>query len=175
MRQRADRFNHIGPPKSISGERTVPASPMVLNALREWKLACPKRATAKRDAQRNSIMVPDLVFPNGEGKVETLGNILKRGLHPAWIAAGVTVETGKLDRTGNPILAPKYTGMHCLRHWFASWCINRKEEGGLSLPRKSCRTGLDTQRSLTMDRYGHLFPRDDDGSEMAEAEAFVLR
>jgi len=176
VRQRADRFNHIGPPKSISGERTVPASPMVLNALREWKLACPKRATAKRDAQGNPIMVLDLVFPNGEGKVETLGNILKRGLHPAWIAAGVTVETGKLDRKGNPILAPKYTGMHCLRHWFASWCINRKEEGGLALPPKVVQDRLGHSTiALTMDRYGHLFPRDDDGSEMAEAEAFVLR
>ena len=29
-------------PKSESGERTVPLPPLVLNTLREWKLACPK-------------------------------------------------------------------------------------------------------------------------------------
>ena len=176
VRQRADRFNDIGQPKSIAGERSVPASPMVLNALREWKLACPKRITTKRDAHGNPIMVLDLVFPNGEGNVESLGNILKRGLHPAWIAAGITIDTGELDSKGNPILAPKYTGMHCLRHWFASWCINRKEEGGLALPPKVVQDRLGHSTiALTMDRYGHLFPRDDDGSEMAEAEAFVLR
>ncbi|WP_156418208.1 tyrosine-type recombinase/integrase, partial [Aureimonas sp. D3] len=30
VRQRADRFNDIGPPKSISGERTLPAPPVVI-------------------------------------------------------------------------------------------------------------------------------------------------
>jgi integrase len=42
VRQRADRFNSIGRPKSEAGERTIPLSPMVINTLREWKLACPK-------------------------------------------------------------------------------------------------------------------------------------
>jgi integrase len=42
VRQRADRFNAIGPPKSEAGERAIPLPPMVVNALREWKLACPK-------------------------------------------------------------------------------------------------------------------------------------
>jgi integrase len=42
VRQRADRFNQIGPPKSDAGERTVPLPPIVVNTLREWKLACPK-------------------------------------------------------------------------------------------------------------------------------------
>jgi CheY-like chemotaxis protein len=30
----------------------------------------------------------------------------------------------------------KYTGMHALRHFHASWCINRKADGGLELPAK---------------------------------------
>jgi hypothetical protein len=25
----------------------------------------------------------------------------------------------------------KYSGMHALRHYFASWCANRKADGGL--------------------------------------------
>jgi integrase len=42
VRQRADRYGVIGKPKSAAGHRTVPLGPMVLNVLREWKLACPK-------------------------------------------------------------------------------------------------------------------------------------
>jgi integrase len=175
VHQRADRFNHIGKPKSEAGERTVPCPPLVINTLREWKLACPKRDTGKKDAEGNAVRVLDLVFPNGQGKVEVLGNILKRGLHPAWIEAGLVIETGETDAKGNPIMAPKYTGLHCLRHWFASWCINRKEDGGLALPPKVVQDRLGHATiALTMDRYGHLFPREDDGSELAAAEAFVL-
>ena len=54
--QRADKFNKIGPPKSEAGKREVPFGPMVLNTLREWRLACPKSEL-------------DLVFPNtGENR-----------------------------------------------------------------------------------------------------------
>jgi integrase len=175
VQQRADRFNDIGRPKSISGERTVPAPPMVLNALREWKLVCPKRNTGKLDKDGEEVLVLDLVFPNGTGKVEQLNNILRRGLHPAWIAAGVTIETDEIDKQGKPVLAPKYTGLHALRHWFASWCVNRKEDGGLGLPPKIVqeRMGHSTI-ALTMDRYSHLFPRDDDGDELAAAERAFL-
>lgn len=175
VHQRADRFNAVGQPKSISGERTVPAPPLVINALREWKLACPKRDTGKKDAEGKPMKVHDLVFPNGAGKVENLNNMLKRGLHPLWIAAGVTIDTGEIDKGGNPIVAQKYSGLHCLRHWFASWCINRKEDGGLGLPPKIVqeRMGHSTI-AMTMDTYGHLFPRDDDGSELAAAADLIL-
>ncbi|MEF2551340.1 tyrosine-type recombinase/integrase [Aurantimonas sp. A2-1-M11] len=155
VHQRADRFNEIGAPKSASGERTIPAPPMVINALKEWKLACPAGDL-------------DLVFPNGAGKVEELTNILRRGLRPTWIAAGVTVpgDDGQAKA--------KYGGMHSLRHFYASWCINRKEEGGLGLPAKLVqeRMGHSTI-ALTMDRYSHLFPNYDDGSELASASAWM--
>lgn len=175
VNQRADRFNLIGKPKSAASERVVPAPPMVLNALKEWKLSCPKKDTGKLDADGNKVLELELCFPNGAGKVEQLNNILRRGLHPAWIAAGVTVDTGKVDENGRPILAPKYTGMHTLRHWFASWCINRREDGGLGLTPKMVqeRMGHSTI-ALTMDRYSHLFPRDDDGDELAAAERAFL-
>ncbi|TPP07035.1 tyrosine-type recombinase/integrase [Rhizobium glycinendophyticum] len=158
VHQRADRFNDIGRPKSETSERTVPAPPMVINALKEWKLACPKGPSGL-----------DLVFPNGQGKVEQLNNILRRGLHPAWIAAGVT--STREGEDGALIVGPKYTGMHCLRHFFASWCINRKEDGGLGLTPKMVqeRMGHSTI-ALTMDRYSHLFPRNDDADELAAAE-----
>ncbi|MGO6724933.1 tyrosine-type recombinase/integrase [Rhizobium ruizarguesonis] len=175
VRQRADRFNDIGRPKSESSERTVPAPPMVINALKEWKLACPKRDTGKKDEAGEPIMVLDLVFPNGAGKVEQLNNILRRGLHPAWVEAGVTIDTGKVDEEGRSILAPRYTGMHALRHFYASWCINRKEDGGLGLTPKMVqeRMGHSTI-ALTMDRYSHLFPADDSADELAAAERAFL-
>lgn len=178
VHQRADRFNEIGRPKSLSGERTVPAPPMVINALREWKLAY-GRPVIDRDDDGNPIREDaspsHLVFANGLGKVEQLNNILRRGLHPAWIAAGVTVDTGEVDGEGRPILAPKYTGLHCLRHWFASWCINRPQDGGLGLPPKVVqeRMGHSTI-ALTMDRYSHLFPKADDADEMEAAERAFL-
>ncbi|QOG06552.1 site-specific integrase [Aureimonas sp. OT7] len=162
VHQRADRYADIGRPKSISGERTVPAPPMVITALKEWKLACPKSDAG-------------LVFPNGAGKVEALNNLLRREVHPAWVKAGVAIDTGEVDEKGNAIMAPRYTGLHCLRHWFASWCVNRKEDGGLGLPPKSVqeRMGHSTI-ALTMDRYSHLFPRENDADEMAAAERAFL-
>ena len=39
----------------------------MLNALREWKLACPKGDL-------------DLVFPNGIGKVESYANLIDRAV-----------------------------------------------------------------------------------------------
>ena len=38
VRQRADRHNEIGPPKSEKSVRTVPLDEITLEALREWKL-----------------------------------------------------------------------------------------------------------------------------------------
>lgn len=165
VHQRADRFNEIGRPKSVSGERTVPAPPMVVNALREWKLACPKAANGKLE----------LVFPNGVGRVEQLNNIVRRGLQPLQVAAGVTVETGEIDDDGRPILAAKYPGLHALRHFYASWCINRQTDGGLGLPPKVVQERLGhSSIAMTMDVYGHLFPRGDDAEELAAAERALL-
>jgi integrase len=158
VHQRADRFNEIGRPKSEAGERTVPAPPLVMNTLREWKLACPKGELG-------------LVFPNGNGNVESLANIINRGLMPVQIAAGVSFDTSEKDDEGKPIVKAKYTGMHALRHFYASWCINRKEDGGLGLPPKVVQERLGhSSIMMTMDVYGHLFPRGDDGEEMAAAE-----
>jgi integrase len=134
VRQRADRYNVIGKPKTEAGERTVPFTSRVANALREWKLACPKSEEG-------------LVFPTSNGTIEYLPNIIKRGLWPAMIAAGITVAArdreGKMlvCKDGRPILRAKYTGLHALRHFYASWCINRMEDGGLGLTPKVVQDG----------------------------------
>ena len=41
VRQRADRFNKIGAPKSETSVRTVPLDVLTLDALRAWKLKSP--------------------------------------------------------------------------------------------------------------------------------------
>jgi integrase len=149
VRQRADRYGKIGPVKTKGSKRTVPLPPMLVNILREWKLACPTSDLG-------------LAFPSRRGGgVRKLSGIVESDLIPAWIAAGVVTKTGKA----------KYTGMHALRHFYASWCINRKQDGGLELPGKLVQARLGhASIQITLDRYGHLFPSGDDGSELAAAE-----
>ncbi len=175
VHQRADRYNEIGKPKSVAGERSVPLPPMVLNTLREWKLACPKRDTGRRSDVGDVIKELELVFPNGHGNVESLGNLINRGLVPAQLAAGVTIDSGKVDEDGNPMIAAKYTGMHSLRHFYASWCINPVSTGGQGLPAKVVQERLGhSSITMTMDVYGHLFPRGDDAGELEAAERALL-
>ncbi|WP_378948025.1 tyrosine-type recombinase/integrase [Mesorhizobium sp. ANAO-SY3R2] len=179
VHQRADRFNDIGKPKSEAGERTVPTPPIVINALKEWRLACPRPRTGEQDADGNPLveeMRPEqLVFPNGQGKVESLSNIMQRGFLPVQVKAGVSVDTGDKDKKGRPIMAAKYTGIHSLRHFYASWLINRKEDGGLGLPPKTVQERLGHSTiALTMDTYSHLFPRNDDADELSAAEKALL-
>jgi integrase len=160
VRQRADRYGKIGKPKSESGERTVPLTPMVLSTLREWKLACPKSPAG-------------LVFPSSGGLVEHHKNIVERGLIPTMTAAGVTVEG--TAKNGGRVKLAKYTGLHAFRHFYASWCINRRAEGGLELPAKVVQERLGhSSIIMTMDVYGHLFPRGDDSKELAAAERSLL-
>jgi integrase len=162
VRQRADRYAAIGKPKSEAGERTVPLTPMVLNTLREWRLACPKSDGG-------------LVFPSAHGRVQQHAHIVRRGLIPAQVEGGVVRETGERDAAGIPIRVAKYTGLHALRHFYASWCINRRADGGLELPAKVVQERLGhSSIMMTMDVYGHLFPRGDDAAELAAAEKSLL-
>lgn len=178
VQQRADRFNDIGKPKSEAGERAVPIPPMVVNALREWKLAYSRPIVGKDEewnAVRDDAKPEHLIFANGSGKVESLANIINRGLVPAQLVAGVLTATDKLDNNGDTIMAAKYTGMHALRHFYASWCINRPQDGGLGLPLKVVQERMGhSSVTMTADVYGHLFPSGDDAEEMAAAERSLL-
>ena len=70
--------------------------------------------------------------------------------------------------------AAKYTGLHALRHFYASWC-NRKANGGLELPPMDVKVRMGhSSITVTMDVYGHLFPRGDDAAELAAAEAALF-
>lgn len=178
VRQRVDEYGEIGRPKSDAGERTIPVPPMVINTLKEWKLAY-SRPIVGTDEDGKPIRAeakPEhLVFANGAGNPESHANAVNRGLSPAMIAAGVTVDKGKRDEKENPIIGAKYTGLHSLRHFYASWLINRKEDGGLGLPAKVVQERLGhSSIVMTMDTYGHLFPRGDDADELAAAERALL-
>ena len=152
VRQRADRYRVIGRPKSETSERSVPLLPMVVNVLREHRLACPKGEQ-------------DLVFPNDAGNVYDHASIIKRGLVPLMVKAGIVDADGKA----------KYTGLHALRHFYASWCINRRVDGGLEFPLKLVQARLGhASIAMTADTYGHLFPRGDDSAELAAAERAFL-
>ncbi len=84
---------------------------------------------------------------------------------PALLAAGI------VDRTGKA----KYTGLHSMRHFYASWRIHRHVDGGLELPLKVVQARLGhASIQMTADVYGHLFPHGDDGAELAAAEKAFL-
>jgi len=152
VRQRADRYQQVGRPKSAAGERTIPLPPFLVNTLREWKLACPK-------SER------DLAFPNGRGNPDHRVEIVHRSYRPAQVAAGVVNVRGRA----------KYGGLHALRHFYASWCINRRVDGGLELPLKLVQARLGhASIKMTADTYGHLFPSGDDGAELAAAERALV-
>ncbi len=160
VRQRADRYRAIGLPKSEAGQRAIPIGATVVNTLKEWKLACPKG---------------ELVFPNADGAPLASAKLASYVLWPPQEAAGLTIETDKRDAEGQPIRSPKYMGMHALRHFYASWCINRKADGGLELPGKVVQERLGhSSITMTMDVYGHLFPSGDNGSELDAAEKALL-
>jgi integrase len=79
------------------------------------------------------------------------------------------------DQDGKPIVEAKYSGLHALRHFFASWCINRKVDGGQELPAKVVQARLGhASITMTMDTYTHLFPSGDDNAELAAAEQVLL-
>lgn len=161
VNQRADEFGEIGAPKSEAGTRTIPVPPQVITALKEHRL-------------RHGKPSP-LVFANPAGGPRSHTNIIAKGLVPAMIRAGVTVDTGRRDRAGRPVLAAKYTGLHALRHFYASWLINRPQDGGLGLPPKVVQERLGhSSIVMTMDTYGHMFPRGDDGGELAAAATALL-
>jgi integrase len=156
VHQRADHWGAMGAPKSAAGDREIPMAPMVMNTLKEWRLACPKGPS-------------ELVFPNGRGKVENHANIVNRGFIPLQIVCGVAVpDPEDLDENGNPVTKAKY-GLHSLRHFFASWII----EQGFSPKRLQALLGHSSIQ-MTFDTYGHLFPSpEDDHTKFAAGELRV--
>jgi integrase len=140
VQRRADDSHRLGKLKSASGYRAIPLPPIVVNALREWKLACPKG---------------ELVFPNKIGKVESYANLMQRGFGPIQIAAGITKQ-----RDGRTVA--RY-GLHALRHACASLWI----ESNFNAKQLQKLMGHSSIK-VTFDVYGHLF-KDAEADQRAAA------
>lgn len=152
VEQRVDQYMRFGPPKSAAAHRSIPLPPIVTNALRAWRLACPKSEH-------------DLCFPTANGRPIGHTDLAVYGWQRAQIAAGVVDQAGKA----------KYGGLHAARHFFASWLINSRQDGGLGLSAKAAQVRLGhSSITQTMDVYGSWFPSPDDQSELAAAERELL-
>jgi integrase len=147
VKQRADRWNDIGPPKSDAGHRVIPIGPLLATMLKSWRLRCPPSPSG-------------LMFPNSRGGVIDqkgfIGLLLK-----VQVAAGLALDTGKKDRRGNPIYRPRYDWHH-LRHVAASNWLN----DGIDLKRLQVWIGHENIQ-LTIDVYGHLIADAQKDAELA--------
>lgn len=155
VNQRADRWNEIGPPKSNAGHRCVPIGPGLATMLKAWKLRCPPSKL-------------NLMFPNGRGSVIDqkgfIGLLVK-----VQAAAAIALDTGRKDRKGRTIWAPRYDWHH-LRHVAASNWLN----DGIDLKRLQVWIGHENIQ-LTIDVYGHLIiDAKKDAALAAGAEAALL-
>jgi integrase len=155
--QRADASHKIGKLKSRAAYRSLRLSPLVLNALREWKLTCPKGDLG-------------LVFPNGLGKVESYANLIEHGFAPIQIAAGVIAQKQALDAAGQPVTVSvaKY-GLHALRHACASLWIEQGHN-----PKQIQKLMGHSSIKVTFDTYGHLFTDNEADQRAAEGVEFRL-
>jgi len=146
IRQRIDAWCQADAPKSAAGKRDIPLTPSTVNALKEWKLRCPKG-----DA--------NLVFPNSLGRPQWAQDLENRFWKPLQVEAGVVDERGKA----------KY-GFHACRHFGASLFIE-----SLGWTPKQVQTVVGhSSITMTYDTYGHLFKNPEaDSAAMARMEKAV--
>ena len=147
VRQRADNWGKLGKPKSKAGSRDIPLAPLVVNALKQWRGACPPGE-------------PGLVFPDDNGGVESYFTIRSYCWIPLQIESGISTDTGRA----------KYT-FHALRHAAASLFIAHL---GWTPKRVQTVMGHSTIQ-MTYDVYGGLFVDDDDDrAAMKKLQAALL-
>ena len=153
VRQRADEYCDIGNPKTRkSSGRKIPLTPRTIRDLREWQVKTSGRGQ-------------DLVFPSTlSAQHPRHRSVIRTGLVAACVTARVVKPDGKA----------KYH-IHCLRHFYTSWCINPKERGGLGLTPKEVQDRLGHANiMITLNTYGHLFPTGNNAEALAEAEDALL-
>jgi integrase len=115
-------------------------APIVVNTLREWKLACPHSELG-------------LVFPTPTGAVMDHAMVYRRCFGDVQRACGIVDADGK----------PKY-GPHAFRHFCASWLI----EQGFG-PKRIMGIMGHASITMTFDLYGHLFPSGEEDHERLAA------
>lgn len=143
IRRKADRKNIIGKTKSAKSRRAIAIEQdYLLPALREWHMA-----TEHKDGY---------VFPTSTGAVEHHKNMLR--------SVELILKRAKVvDKEGEP----KYS-LHAFRHFFASWCLNPVDRGGLGMQLfEVSRLMGHSSIKITADIYGHLLPGGDHHSKFA--------
>ena len=145
--ERADRWNLIGSPKSESSAREIPLGRATLTALQELFLAQGRPAGDQ------------LVFGNGAGKIENLGNIANRWLAPVQKTAVVVQGGGK----------PKYS-LHAFRHLCISTWIAEQTFDLKTIQIYAGHSALTT----TLTRYAHFIPKDSDHARLDAADAALF-
>ncbi|MCV0429760.1 MAG: site-specific integrase [Roseibium sp.] len=122
--------------KSASGYRDIPISGVLGLELKKWRLQCP-------------VGGKGLVFPNGNGNVESGSNIRQRVFIPAMRAIGLTTEV--VGNTGRKVEKPAFR-FHDLRHAAAALFI----EQGMG-PKRIQELMGHSSIQVTFDIYGYLF------------------
>lgn len=165
VRRRVDAWGTFGPPKSKAGKRTIPLPSLVVQTLREWRLACPKGDSNKLD----------LVFPSAAGGVLAHAVILKDVFYPLQVAAGVVnvvkrEETLDGQKVTTMVPVAKY-GLHALRHAAVSLWIEKK-----FTPKRIQLLAGHSSIRVTYDIYGYLFEANEgeDQEAMTEIERRLL-
>lgn len=134
---RVDAYGDEDVTKTAAGMRTVPLGADTINTLRRWKL---RSKWAKPE---------DLVFPNRRGTFQDHSAMVKRKFLPLFAKANA-----KRAEDGLPPI--RRFNWHALRHFAISCWIEA------DLKPKTVQTFAGhSSLSITMDRYGHLFPSDD--------------
>src|SRR5262249_46284464 len=145
------RWNKLGAVKSKSGRRTVPLAPAAIAAVRRWLKHVPASELG-------------LLFPSGDGTVESYANLYHRLWTPLMRAAGLadvtSIGEGEEQRER---VTPRF-GFHTLRHVAVSLWI---EQG--AAPKQIQDWAGHGTIQFTMDVYGHLWP--DEAGEAAIAAA----
>jgi integrase len=132
IRQRVDAYGEEGAPKTAAGVRTVPLSAQLVGGLKAWNL-------------KSRFKAPDdLVFANRSGRHTGHDNLVKRRFLPLF---------ARIEAKGTPL---KPFNWHALRHFAVSCWI----EAGFA-PKTVQTFAGHASLQVTMDRYGHLFPRED--------------
>jgi integrase len=146
VRQRANRWGRMGPPKSKAGKRDIPLAPIVINSLKQWREGCPSGEL-------------DLVFATRRGHPHQQANIHRQVWAPLLHKCGLTNDSGEY----------RYN-FHMLRHAAASLFI-----AYLKWPPKRIQTVMGHANvALTFDLYGHLFEdAAADREDMKKLEAAV--
>jgi integrase len=145
---------YLGPPKTAESERTVPLAQVTLDQLAAHLAAWPAAEVEVDD--RTDPLAPRrrsarLLFTLDCGRPVTR-NVWSAIWMPAARAAGL----------------PPRTGLHVVRHWYASALIRQ----GASVKAVQARLGH-ASAGVTLDVYGHLWPDDDNTTRGAVTAALA--